>query len=109
MRIRIKESSWGTKMIVVERVVINNIEIMGVKVKLSSGHLLILYGEKGILTSSGIDMYQMRDWRQAVARVGEVRSFEDLLSARVEAATREATELGVKINMRGKEALKRMM
>lgn len=96
-------------MIVVEKVVIDNRKTMGIKVKLSSGQLLILYGEKGILTSSGIDMYQMRDWREAVARVGEVRSFEDLLSARVEAATREATELGVKINMRGREALKRMM
>jgi len=82
---------------------------LGVKVELpNSPPLLLIVAEKGFVMCGFLNVEAAERLGVAAAMVSGVKSFEDILNAKVKAATSKAKSLGVQLGMRGSEALLHM-
>jgi len=93
-------------MIYVEELKVDNKMVLGVKVDLpNSPPLLLIVGNKGFLMCGflNVDVAE-RAGATAVMVIG-VKDFSGVLNAKVKAVTSKALALGVKPEMRGKEAV----
>ncbi len=80
---------------------------LGVKVELpDSPPLLLVIAEKGFVMCGFLNIDAAERLGVAAAVVSGVKSFDDVLNAEVKAATNKAKSFGVKIGMKGTEALK---
>ena len=70
--------------------------------------LLLVVADKGFVMCGFLNVETAEKLSVAAAMVSEVKTFEDLLSAEVKAATTKAKNSGVEPGMKGVEALKRM-
>ena len=82
---------------------------LGVKAELpDSPPLLLVIAEKGFVMCGFLNVDVAERLGVAAAVVSGVKTFEDVLSATVKAATSKAKSQGVEAGMKGAEALKRM-
>lgn len=78
---------------------------MGLRVDLKPAPLLLIIGEKGVLSCGFLNVDAAEKLGMAAAVVTGVRTFEDVLNAEVKSLTTEAEKLGVKAGQKGIEAL----
>jgi uncharacterized protein YunC (DUF1805 family) len=82
---------------------------LGLRVELpDSPPLLIIIADKGFIMCGFLNMDAAERLGVAAAMVSGVKTFDDVLNAEVRAVTSKAEKFGVKIGMRGAEALKLM-
>jgi uncharacterized protein YunC (DUF1805 family) len=67
--------------------------------------LLIIIADKGFIMCGFLNMDAAERLGVAAAMVSGVKSFEDVLNANVKAVTSKAETFGVRIGMKGAEAL----
>lgn len=96
-------------MIAISSLKVNGLSCLGVKVELpDSPPLLLVIGQKGFVMCGFLNVDAAERLGVAAAMVSGVKSFDDLLNAQVKALTSKAKNLGVEVEMKGNEALKRM-
>jgi len=80
---------------------------LGVRVELpGSPPLLLVVAEKGFVMCGFLNVEAAEKLDVVAAVVSGVKSFEDVLNASVKAATSKAEALGVRVGMKGADALK---
>ncbi len=67
--------------------------------------LLIIKGSKGFLACGYINVETCNKTGEACAMVTGVKTHDDMLEAEVKAVSHEAEKLGVRVGMKGQEAL----
>jgi uncharacterized protein YunC (DUF1805 family) len=84
---------------------------LGLKVELpeSPAPFIMIIGRKGLVCCGFINMDATEKLNVTAAMVSGVKSFDDVLNAEVRAATSKAQTLGIKIGMKGKDALARLL
>jgi len=97
-------------MIEVTPIKIQNETAVGLKVELpdSPAPLVMIVGTKGLVCCGFINMDAAERLGVAAAMVSGVKSFDNVLKAEVKAATTKAQIAGVKVGMKGLDALKRL-
>jgi uncharacterized protein YunC (DUF1805 family) len=86
---------------------IGNKTALGLKVELpDSPPLVIIIGRTGFIGCGFINIDAAEKLNVAAATVTGVKSFDDALNAEIKAVTSKAQTKGVKIGMRGEEAIK---
>jgi len=83
---------------------------LGVRVDLpgSSAPMVLVVAEKGFVMCGFLNLDVAERLGVAAAVVSGVKTFDDVLNAEVKAVTGKAEALGVRVGMKGAEALKRM-
>jgi uncharacterized protein YunC (DUF1805 family) len=83
---------------------------MGLRVELpNSPPLLMIIGQTGFVGCGFINIEAAEKLNVAAATVTGVKSFEDVLNAIVKAVTSKAQTEGVRVGMKGKEAVKLLL
>jgi len=83
---------------------------MGLRVELpNSPPLLLIIGQTGFVGCGFINIDAAEKLNVAAATVIGVKSFEDVLNAIVKAVTSKAQTEGVRVGMKGKEAVKLLL
>ena len=83
---------------------------MSLKVELpDSPPLLMIIGHTGFVMCGFLNMDAAEKMNVAAALVSGVRSFDDVLRAEIKAATSKAQTKGIRLGMRGKEAIKLLL
>lgn len=95
--------------VVVERLLVGDRACLGVRVELpDSPPLLVVVADKGFVMCGFLNVSVAERLGVAAAVVSGVKSFEDVLNGEVKAVTGGAEALGVRVGMKGVEALKCM-
>jgi len=82
----------------------------GLRVQLpNSPPLVMIIGSKGFVACGFINIDAAQKFNVAAAMVSGVKSFDDVLNADVKAATTKAQTLGVKVGVKGRDALKHFL
>jgi uncharacterized protein YunC (DUF1805 family) len=82
---------------------------LGIRVELpNSPPLLIVIADEGFIMCGFLNVEVAEKLGVAAAMVSGVKTFDDVLNANVKAVTSKAETLGVKVGMKGAEALKLM-
>jgi len=83
---------------------------MGLKVELpDSPPILIIIGQTGFVMCGFLNMDAAEKLNVTAAMVSGVRNFDDVLRAEIKAATSKAKIKGIRIGMKGKEAVKLLL
>jgi len=82
---------------------------VGLKFYLDTIPALIILGKRGHLACGYFNMEVASRLGLAAAQVTGVKTFDDMLKANVIAISLEAANMGIKVGMSGKEALKRLI
>jgi len=98
----------GDGLIETQEVAIDGKKAIGLKVNLQGAPLLLLVAQNGYVMCGYLNIDTAEKLGQAAAVVTGVKSFEDVLNAKVVRLTTHAKQLGVKEGMLGREALKLM-
>ena len=93
----------------VEQIQLKNGTAMGVKVEMKTAPLLVITARRGFVMCGYLNMEAAEKLGDVAVRVSGVKTFEDVLNAKVNAVSSTAAELGIKEGMTGKEALERML
>lgn len=94
-------------MIDVTPVKIDDKTATGLRVKLpKSPPLVLIIGRVGFVGCGFINIDAAEKVNVSAATVSGVKSFDDVLNAEIKAATSKAQAVGVRIGMKGKEAVK---
>lgn len=94
-------------MIEVSPILIDGKTAFGLRVELpDSPPLLILIGQKGFVGCGFINIEAAEKLDVAAATVTGVKTFTDVLNAEIKAVTSKARLRGIKIGMKGKDAIK---
>ncbi|MFN4133949.1 MAG: YunC family protein [Candidatus Hadarchaeales archaeon] len=83
-------------------------KVLLVKVELPEAPLLLALAPKGYMMCGYLNIETAEKLNQVAAIVMGVKSFSEMLEAKVVAATRQAMERGVKEGMSGREAILKM-
>lgn len=78
------------------------------RVELPGAPLILLAAPRGYVMCNYLNLETAEKLGQAAAIVERVRSFDDVLNAKVVSATAKAKELGVAEGMLGRDALNKM-
>ncbi len=90
----------------VEKLKVKDSEVIGVKIDLpESPPLLLVVGRKGFVMCGFLNIEAAEKVGVAAAMVSGVKEFSDVLKAEVKAATSKAQQLGIRLGMRGEEAV----
>ncbi|UCE16435.1 MAG: DUF1805 domain-containing protein [Candidatus Bathyarchaeota archaeon] len=82
----------------------------GLKVDLpDSPPLVMIIGRTGFLMCGFLNMETAEKLNVTAAMVSGVRNFDDVLEAEVKAATSGAKDKGIKVGMKGKDAVKLLL
>ncbi len=83
---------------------------LGLRVDLpDSPPLLLIIAEKGFVMCGFLNVDAAERLSVAAAVVSGVKTFEDVLNAEVKAVTSKAKALGVRVGIKGVDALKQML
>lgn len=82
---------------------------LGIRVELpNSPPLLMVMADKGFVMCGFLNVEAAEKLGVAAAMVSGVKTFDDVLNANVKAVTSKAETFGVKVGIKGEEALKLM-
>jgi len=85
-------------------------EALGLKVDLpDSPPLLLILGRTGFVMCGFLNMEAAEKVNVTAAMVSGVKTFNDVLEAEIEAVTSKAEMTGIKVGMKGKDAVKRLV
>jgi uncharacterized protein YunC (DUF1805 family) len=94
-------------MIDVKPLQIDNKTATGLRVELpDSPPLVLIIGQKGFVACGFINIEAAEKLNVSAATVSGVKNFDDVLNAEIKAATSRAQAQGVKVGMKGKDAIK---
>jgi len=80
---------------------------LGVRVELpDSPPLVLIIGRTGFVGCGFVNMEAAEKFNLLAATVSGVKSFDDVLNSEIKAATSKAQAQGVKVGMKGKDAIK---
>ncbi|QPA33275.1 YunC family protein [Thermaerobacillus caldiproteolyticus] len=100
-------------MVTVKPIMIENYPFIAVSVQLPKTNLLAVANEKGYIMCGALDVNllneQLKDRGIIAGRAVGVRTIEQLLEAPLESITIAAEKLGIKVGMKGKDALLKMI
>ena len=83
---------------------------LGLRVDLpDSPPLVLIIGRTGFVGCGFINIEAAQRLNVSAATVSGVKSFDDVLNADIKAATSKASAQGVKVGMKGKDAVKRLL
>jgi len=84
---------------------------VGLRVELpeSPAPLVMIIGQKGFVCCGFLNMEAAEKLGVAAAMVSGVKTFDDVLNAVVKAATTKAQAQGVKVGLKGRDALKLLL
>ena len=89
---------------------INDKVAIGLRVDLpDSPPLLMIIGQTGFVMCGFLNMEAAGKLNVAAAMVSDVRNFDDVLGAEIKAATSKAKIKGIRIGMKGKEAVRLLL
>lgn len=90
----------------VEKLKVKDHEVIGVKIDLpQSPPLLLIIGSKGFVMCGLLNIETAEKVGAAAAMVSGVKEFSDVLRAEVKAVTSKAQQLGIRLGMKGEEAI----
>lgn len=95
-------------MIETKEVLVEGKKVFGVRVALHPAPLVLLVASKGYVMCGYLNLETAEKLEQAAAVVRGVKTFDNVLKAKIVAATSGAKALGVREGMSGREALERM-
>jgi len=98
--------------IIVEPIRVGKQTATGIKMEWPFGWFLIIIGNKAVLTCGAFDHETFKTFSIPMSRAvgtpkAPLKTFDDVLSAKITDVTPEAAELGIKIGIVGKEALEK--
>ncbi|MDI6642632.1 MAG: DUF1805 domain-containing protein [Candidatus Hodarchaeaceae archaeon] len=93
-------------MIETKEINLDGSKVLGIKIELPQAPLLLLVASRGYVMCSYLNADVAEKLGQAAALVAGVKTFDDVLNAKIVRATSKAKELGVREGMLGREALK---
>lgn len=97
-------------MIYVEKLDVEGKSVLGLKVELpNSPSLLLVVGNKGFIMCGYLNIEVAEKLQVVAAMVSGVKSFDDVLNAKIKAVTTKAKDLGVNVGLKGREALKKLV
>ena len=97
-------------MINVTPLTIDDKAAVGLKVKLpDSPPLLLIIGRTGFVMCGFLNMDAAERLNATAATVSGVKTFDDVLEAEVKAATSKAQTKGIRVGMKGKDAVKLLL
>jgi len=89
---------------------INDKTVTGLKVDLpDSPPLVLIIGQTGFIMCGFLNMEAAEKLNVAAATVSGVRNFDDVLEAEVKAVTSKAERKGIKVGMKGRDAVKLLL
>ncbi len=89
---------------------INGKTATGLKVDLpDSPPLVMIIGQTGFIMCGFLNMEAAEKLNVTAATVSRVRSFDDVLEAEVKAVTSKAERKGIKVGMKGRDAVKLLL
>jgi len=89
---------------------INGKTAMGLKVDLpDSPPLVMIIGQTGFIMCGFLNMEAAEKLNVAAATVSGVRNFDDVFEAEVKAVTSKAERKGIKVGMKGRDAVKLLL
>jgi uncharacterized protein YunC (DUF1805 family) len=93
----------------VECLRVDGFSFLGVRVDVPDGPpMLLIIAEKGFVMCGFLNLEVTEKLDVAAAVVSGVKTFEDVLNAEIKGVTSKAEALGVRVGMKGVEALKCM-
>jgi uncharacterized protein YunC (DUF1805 family) len=96
-------------LLAVECLRVDGFSFLGVRVDVPDGPpMLLIIAEKGFVMCGFLNLDAAEKLGVAAAVVSGVRTLEDVLNAEIKDVTKKAKEYGVKVGMKGVEALKLM-
>lgn len=94
-------------MISTEQLIIDDKAATGLKADLpDSPPLLLIIGKTGFVMCGFLNIEVAEKLNVVAATVSGVRTFEDILKAEIKAATSKAKVRGIKVGMKGEEAIR---
>lgn len=93
----------------IRKIQINNKTAQGIKIKLPNANLVIVAARKGYIMCGYLDTRASEKFRDCAAVVKGVKSVNDVLSKKISKVTTGARKLGIRVGMKGSEALKKML
>jgi len=92
----------------VEQILLSKGTALGVKVDLPKAPLVMIRASKGFAMCGYLNMEAVNKTGEVAVRVTGVRSFDDVLNAKVVNISDEARKLGISEGMTAREALEKM-
>ena len=92
----------------VEQIQLGNGTALGVKVELPKAPLVMIRASKGFAMCGYLNMESVNKTGEVAVRVTGVKSFDDVLNAKVVNISDEARKLGISEGMTAREALEKM-
>ncbi|MFC4323523.1 YunC family protein [Litchfieldia salsa] len=100
-------------MVTMTAIVIDNHQFTAITVKLPKTNFMAVTNENGYIMCGALDVAllneKLKDRGIIAARAVGVRTIEQLLEAPLESVTIEAENKGIKVGMKGKDALLKMI
>jgi uncharacterized protein YunC (DUF1805 family) len=97
-------------MIDVTPLTIEDKTVFGLRVELpDSPPLVLIIGRTGFVGCGFINVEAAEKLNVSAATVSGVKSYDDVLNAEIKAVTSKASDQGVKVGMKGKDAVKRLL
>jgi len=96
------------KFMIIEQIILENGTALGLKLDMEHAPLLVIQGKKGFVMCGYLNMDIANKLGDVAVRVTGVRSFEDVLNAKVVDVSEASKKLGIHTGMQAKEALNKM-
>ncbi len=90
------------------KICIDGAEFYAIKVELSKAPLLLIKGKNGFLACGYINMETANKLGETAAIVTGVKTFDDMLEAKIKLFSDEAKKLGLDCNATGADFLKKL-
>lgn len=95
-------------MLHVDQILLKNGRALGVKVELPKAPLVMIRAAKGFAMCGYLNMESINKAGEVAVRVTGVKTFDDVLSAKVVNVSEEAKKLGIAEGITAREALEKM-
>jgi|TARA_B100001971_G_C17772343_1_gene325571 uncharacterized protein YunC (DUF1805 family) len=96
-------------MIQTATVPINDKELEAISIQTETSFILVIKAKKGFLGCGYFNVETANKLDESAAIVTDVKTFDDMLNAKITQVSNKAKELGIAEGMTGKEALGKMM
>ena len=93
----------------VEQIELGNGSALGLKFDMEHAPLLVIKARKGFVMCGYLNMDVTNKMGDVAVRVTGVNSFEDVLNAKAVDVSEAAKDVGIRVGMQAKEALKKMV
>ncbi len=95
-------------LMLIEPIKVNNGVALGIKIDMEHAPLLLIKADLGFVMCGYLDVSTANKLGDAAVKVKGVRTFDDVLNAKVSEISENAKELGITDRMTGQEALELM-